>query len=411
MRRPDILPFKELVVFDAKIVSACVASRAAYNRIKSHIDPKEFTPTGNFWWGHVEAWYDADPSADRVDAALLRDRGLRSAGRNAPMAGDWFDSLPEAPSPDNVAWEVLELKRIVKWRELAAAMEAEWDRPKILELADEHAELMRATELGTSKADYGVDLDELDQAVSAENRIRLWPEKLQAKTGGAMPGHHIVVFGRPESGKTLFSVNMAAGWLRDGQTVLYVGNEDNINLIKDRIRWNLAGMTREQILKFPEEANSRCRRKGWDKLTAVHLYPGSAHEIDEIADEIGATCLVIDQLRNLHTADAKGGTKAQRLDSIAIDVRQLLARRRLVGVSVGQANAGQHGEPKLWLEMDDFDESRTGVPGSADLMCGVGSDQEHDRHNQRAISLPKNKMSGDHEGFIVNIDKYRSKIQ
>jgi hypothetical protein len=61
--------------------------------------------------------------------------------------------------------------------------------------------------------------------------------------------------------------------------------------------------------------------------------------------------------------------------------------------------------------MDDFDESRTGVPGSADLMCGVGSDQEHDRHNQRAISLPKNKMSGDHEGFIVNIDKYRSKIQ
>jgi hypothetical protein len=398
-------------VFDAKIISACVASRAAYNRVKPHVDAKEFTPTGNFWWGHVEAWYDADPTADRVDAALLRERGLRAAGRNAPMASDWFDALPEAPSPDNVAWEVLELKRIVKWRELAAAMESEWDRPKILKLADEHAELMWATQLGISKADYGADLEELDQAVSSENRIRLWPEKLQVKTGGAGPGDHIVIFGRPESGKTLFAVNMTAGWLRDGHSVVYVGNEDAINKIKDRIRWNLAGMTREQIAKFPEEANNRCRRKGWDRLTAVRLHPGSAYEIGEIVEEKKATCLVIDQLRNLHTADAKGGTKAQRLDAIAIDVRQLLDERKVVGVSVGQANAGQHGEPKLWLEMDDFDESRTGVPGSADLMCGVGTDADYDRHNQRAISLPKNKLSGDHEGFTVNIDKYRSKMQ
>lgn len=400
-------------MFDAKIVAACIADRKAYDRIKDHIDSKEFTPTGKFWWGLVEAWYDADARAGSTDASLLRERGLRSAGRNSGMALDWFDALPPTPSPDNVAWEVLELKRTIKWRELAAAMEAEWDRPNILRLADEHAALMRATELTQkSELDFGASLEDLSAEIGAGNRIRLWPEQLQAKTGGALPGHTIVVFGRPEVGKTLVSVNMACGWLRDGHKVLYVGNEDNINLIKDRIRWNLSGMSKEQITKYPEEATARCLRKGWNNLTAVHMYPGSSAEIAELVDTYSPQCLIIDQLRNLHTgASSKGGTKAQRLDDIAIEFRQLCAKYRMVGLAVGQANAGEHGRQKIWLELDDFDESRTGVPGQADLMIGVGMDGALNAHNQRAISLPKNKLSGDHTGFIVNIDKYRSKVQ
>jgi archaellum biogenesis ATPase FlaH len=400
-------------MFDAKIVAACIASRKAYDRIQKHVDSKEFTPTGQFWWKLVKAWYDADPNAAGIDASLLRDRAERAAGRNAGMALDWYDALQReaCPSPDNVAWEVLELKRTVKWRELSAAMEAEWDRPEIMRLVDEHAALMKATELTkASKLDFGASLDTLSAEVGVGKRIRLWPEALQTKTGGALPGDHIVVFGRPEVGKSLFAVNMVAGWLRDGHRVLYVGNEDAINKIKDRIRHNLSGMTREQTLVHTEEANRRCLAKGWDNLLAVHMYPGSAVEIAEIVEEFKPQCLVIDQLRNLHTT-SKGGTKAQRLDDIAIDVRQLLARHALVGLSIGQQNAGEHGRPNVWPELDDFDESRTGVPGSADLMVGLGMDATLDAHNQRAVSLPKNKLSGDHQGFIVNIDKLRSRIQ
>jgi archaellum biogenesis ATPase FlaH len=401
-------------MFDAKIVAACIAARAAYERVKGHVDPAEFTPTGRFWWGLVEDWYSRDPSASGIDAGLLRDRAERAAGRNASMALDWYDALQHGicPSPDNVAWEVLELKRIVKWRELAAAMEAEWDREAISRLVEEHRELMQATSLSRrSNIDWGADLDTLSAEVGAGKRIRLWPEKLQEKTGGALPGDHIVAFGRPEVGKTLFSVNMVGGWLRDGHRVLYVGNEDNINKIKDRVRQNLSGMTKAEVEKWTDEANARCRRKGWDHFRALHMFPGSASEIAEIIEETKPQCLVVDQLRNLHTPSGKGGTKAQRLDDVACDVRQLGARYGTVVLSVGQANAGEHGRPKVWLDLDDFDESRTGVPGQADLMVGIGMDATLDAHNQRAFSLPKNKLSGDHEGFIVNVDKYRSKIQ
>lgn len=401
-------------MFDAKIVAACIASRDAYQRVVAHIDPHEFTPTGQFWWKLVQQWYESDPKAPGIDASLLRDRAERAAGRNAGMALDWYDALQReaCPSPDNVAWEVLELKRVVKWRELTAAMEAEWNRDEIAQLVEEHRELMRATSLtARSNIDWGADLDQLSTAVGAGNRVRLWPEALQTKTSGALPGDHIVVFGRPEVGKTLFTVNMTAGWLRDGHGVLYVGNEDNINKIKDRVRQNLAGMTKAEVEKFTDEANTRCRKKGWDRFKALHMFPGSAAEIAEVIEETKPTCLVVDQLRNLHTTGGKGGTKAQRLDDIACDVRQLGAKYGLVVLSVGQANAGEHGRPKVWLDLDDFDESRTGVPGQADLMVGIGMDPTLDAHNQRAISLPKNKLSGDHEGFVVNIDKYRSKIQ
>lgn len=400
-------------MFDAKIVAACVASRDAYQRIVSHVDPHEFTPTGQFWWKLVTAWYEGDPKAASIDASLLRDRAERAAGRNAGMALDWFESLQRepCPSPDNVAWEVLELKRTVKWRELTAAMEGEWDREELNKLVEEHRELMQATSLtARSNLSWGSSLDELSTAVGAGKRIRLWPEALQAKTGGALPGDHLVVFGRPEVGKSLFSVNMTAGWLRDGHGVLYVGNEDNIDKIQDRVRHNLAGMTKGEVEKWTDEANRRCRSKGWDRFRALHMFPGTASEIAEVIEETRPSCLVVDQLRNLQTT-TKGGSKAQRLDDIACDIRQLGAKYGLVVLSVGQAHAQEHGRHKLWLDLDDFDESRTGVPGQADLMVGVGMDPTLDAHNQRALSVPKNKLSGDHEGFVVNIDKHRSKIQ
>lgn len=401
-------------MFDAKIVAACIASRDAYNRVVAHVDPHEFTPTGQFFWKLVQAWYEGDPKATGIDAGLLRDRAERAAGRNAGMALDWYESLQReaCPSPDNVAWEVLELKRTVKWRELASAMEGEWDRDTINRLVKEHAELMTATSLSKRSAvDWGAELDDLSTEVGAGKRIRLWPEKLQAKTDGAMPGTHIVVFGRPESGKSLVAINMVGGWLRDKHKVLYVGNEEGINAIKERIRWNLAGMTKAEVEKFTDEANARCRNKGWANLHAVHMFPGSGAEIAELVEEIRPTCVVVDQLRNLHAPGSRGGTKAQRLDDVACEVRQVAARFQAVTISVGQANAGEHGRHKMWLDLDDFDESRTGVPGQADLMIGVGVDPTLDAHNQRALSLPKNKLSGNHEGFIVNIDRYRSKVQ
>ena len=137
---------------------------------------------------------------------------------------------------------------------------------------------------------------------------------------------------------------------------------------------------------------------------------GSPDLVDRYCAAFKPDCLVIDQLRNMH-ANAKVGTRAQNLDLVAAATRRLLTKHNCVGISVGQANAGDHGKQKLFLEMDDFDESRTGVPASADLMVALGVDSAMEANRQRAVNLPKNKLTGRHDHFQVKVDTDRSIMQ
>ena len=76
-----------------------------------------------------------------------------------------------------------------------------------------------------------------------------------------------------------------------------------------------------------------------------------------------------------------------------------------------QARAPEHGHRLVWFHADDVDSSRIGAPGTADVLIGVGADEEMLLQNVRAISICKNKVGGNHEGFTVNIDTARSKLK
>jgi replicative DNA helicase len=398
-------------MFDAKIISACLDSREAYERVEPHVLPEdEFTPTGQFWWKQVTAWYAADSGAKSIDRELLLDRGLRSAGRNAEMAREWFTALTESPSPANVALEAIQLKQTIAWRKLAAHLESDDPDPAVTrELAEAHYGLLQQTELGAVSVNW-VNDDAVDALLDPAARIPLFPRKLHDITGGILKGEHFVLFGRPESGKTLFAIDNVAGWLRGGLRVLYCGNEEPVEKVRLRIRTNLAGMTLEEMRAKPKTTKRRLDEAGYRNLFTTHMEPGSVSEIEQAIRECRPDCMVIDQLRNISVSSQRHGTRAQSLDQAAREIRGLLNKYSVAGVSLGQAHAPEHGKPKLWLDMDDFDESRTGVPGQADLMVGIGYDATYDSHNQRCASIPKNKLSGVHQGFVYTFDKARSRI-
>jgi hypothetical protein len=54
--------------------------------------------------------------------------------------------------------------------------------------------------------------------------------------------------------------------------------------------------------------------------------------------------------------------------------------------------------------MNDVEWSNTGIPGAADLMIGIGVDEEYLATNKRMLSIPKNKVNGRHGAFPVWID-------
>ena len=61
--------------------------------------------------------------------------------------------------------------------------------------------------------------------------------------------------------------------------------------------------------------------------------------------------------------------------------------------------------------MGDVDNSNTGIPAQADVMIGIGATSEDESQGRRVLSLPKNKRSGNHEYFAVNVDPQLSRVR
>jgi replicative DNA helicase len=410
-------------MFDAQLIAAAMQSREAMDIFAPHINDNDMTPAAQFWYELIADWYTRDRQAQRVDKSLLVAQGKQKIKnpKHEPALLGFMNDLPEAPSPSNVAKIVLELKRHNVGMELAGAIAAQ-DQKKANKLMGQYADLMRATELKShAQWEDAVSWDKLDEIVGDKNRIPIAPKMLNQRcNGGALPGHHILVFGRPEVGKSTFVINMTRGFLKSGQRVLYIGNEDNINVLKRRMRCRLTLLTEREIAANPERANALAQERETENggvLNMRHLHNATGADVDAAIEHFEPTVLVLDQIRNQQLKGGDGASMTQKLEGLAIEHRNRLARYGLVGVSVTQANdrsdrPGQ--DSQEWLTMADCDSSRTGLPGQTDLMIGVGGKAEQIARGQRAISICRNKLSSDPDsknGFYCEYDLHRSVVK
>lgn len=402
---------------DAKLVASAIASRAAYETVAPHLAETDLSPPAQFWWKLIGEYYARDRSIDRVDLADLdsigRDRAPSSA-KTRDMVLGFIRDLPGGVSAPNVAQVALEQKRHSVGMELAAAIAA-GDSKKQSKLLPIYHELSSATTLISKrnvKYERASDIAELFENVGNERRIPLAPSRLNSRVaGGALPGHHIVLFGRPEVGKSTFSVNFAAGMaIAQGQRVLYVGNEDQIDILKARAVSRVTGLTSEEIQADTARAIALYQERGGEeRLQFVQMFDGNADDLRPLIEEFRPTVIVLDQIRNLaSTSDAP----SQKLEENGQAVRRLLLEYLLIGLSITQAGASADG--KAWLGMLDMDSSKTGLLGTADLAIGMGADSAMMSKGQRALSIVKNKLSSapnSKEGLLVEIDPSRSALK
>lgn len=404
-------------MLDARLVSAAIASREAYETVSPHIKDTDLTPAGGFWWKLIGEWYARDNLARSVDLSsitALADSRITNPKHRETLLG-FGSSLPEPISPANTAQVALELKRFNVGMELAAAIAAQ-DGKKVAKLHVTYGELLAATSLGSGirkRTDWtqAVAIDDLFKKVGHENRIPLAPDRLNSRIdGGALPGHHIVIFGRPEMGKSTVSINAAVVMAVRGQRVLYVGNEDQIDVLKARAVCRATNRTWSEAEADQAGTIDLYRKRGAEeRLLFVQMSGGGPDALRGQIEEFRPTVLVVDQIRNL---EGSGDGLVQKLEENGIAVRKLLLEYGLIGISVTQAGASAEGSP--WLGMEDIDSSKTGLPATADLIIGVGANTEMLTRNQRGLSFCKNKLSsasGAREGLIVDIDTSRSKVQ
>lgn len=378
--------------------------RPAYDEISSRILPESYSPLGQLIAGGVSNFYDKDPSAKSCERGTIIER-LRAQLTNPKQlvaVETYFGAIPDEISTPNLLSDIRSFRLVRLGEQISLGLANGGDPRQIRELMNEYQELDQAENPKEEQEVFrSVPVSEIvGRSFSPEAQIKLLPKALNDRVdGGARPGHHILVYARPEIGKTLFVINLTAGFLEQGLPVLYIGNEDPASDILLRLVGRLSGGTKAQILKNPENAERRARSRGYDLLTVASLAPGNFFEIRKLVESYGPKVVILDQLRNLEVFSE---SRVQALEKAATEARNLAKRHGLVVVSVTQA--GESAERKAILERDDIDFSKTGIPAQVDLMIGIGADENMERMGLRTISLPKNKLSGNHDHFAITIN-------
>lgn len=405
-------------MLDGKVIESCLQSREAYERVRDHLDPSELSLQGQTWYPLIQEWYEADKTATTVDREILISKGTRELPEaHLDTLVSWIQNLPDVDSPANVVKDLLELKRYQVGNALSQAIQAR-QNDKIDTLLSEYQELREATELGRSEVVWTMSDEDMLKVLDKANLVKLAPKRLNDKLlGGVVPGTTILLYGRPEAGKTLFTVNMVAGCLKFDERVLYIGNEESTYRTRKRIINNLSNCTSDEFDSDPERYLAAARERGLDNLYILTMSPGSPAEIEALVKDIKPTVVVVDQIRNLDLPGGKEGNFSEKLGKLGTAMRNLAIKYQFVSISVTQAGdkTERHGqEPPPWLTMSDVADNRTSLAAQFDVMLGIGCTEELRRQGNRAISIVKNKMSDAedaHEGFIVQVDVRRSKVR
>lgn len=400
---------------ERNLLASCIKSRSAHSAVSAHILQEDMTEQGHILMEHIGDYYDSDTAAQSVDPELLK-RGVERALSN-PKHVEMFTNLIDSfanteVSAGNVVRDFLEVKRDVAGSRLAQAIAAKGDAAEIADLVDDYQKWCAATNISEEEEEdevlngLGVESlinDNFDEA----KLIKVFPRKLNEKLGGGLlPGHHVVVFARPEMGKTALVLNAIAGFLKQGKRVLYIGNEEPITDTCMRIVCRLSGMTKFDVVSNPTKAQEVATQEGYDNLFMASLAPGTPRRIEELVVQYEADVLVVDQLRNLNMRE---DNFTQQLEKAARAVRAIGKRHGCLVLSVTQA--GDSATGKAVLDMGDVDSSNTGIPAQADVMIGLGATAEDERNGRRVISLPKNKPGNNHDFFPVVIETPLSKFR
>lgn len=396
---------------DKKIISAVYKDRGSYERIKGYIDKapdQVLTDLNVVLYQQAKKFYDGDEHAPYVDFDVVESYIHRAYPKQEEVLGLALKRIreEEVPSTLNIIKEFIEAKKYSIGLKLSTAL---IHNSPADELLDEYLSLSSEESLDTSDVHVyeNIRIGDVQSALDPSNRIQLYPQELNDRCrGGALRGHHILVFARPEVGKSLVALNMARGFIEQGLRVLYVGNEDPAESMITRFMCCLLGMDEDSLMSLGEdESNNLLQQAGIDNFVFVPLSPGTPDDIRGLTMRKGADVIIIDQLRNLNS---HSDGLVQKLETVAKEVRNIGQKLNALVVSVTQA--GDSASEKLVLTMSDVDSSKTGIPAQVDLMVGVGMDEEYRARGKRMFSLSKNKLGGEKGFFSVTVDEKTSRI-
>ena len=219
---------------------------------------------------------------------------------------------------------------------------------------------------------------------------------LKEAVHGVGEGNLIIIFARPEAGKTAFWVNLVAGingFASQGAKVCALINEDPAIRTQMRLINAHTGLTMDEIRSDVEEANTK-----WAEVRQnIHILDTvdwSLDDVDEFVQKEKPDILVIDQLDKVGVTGTFARTD-EKLRAIYTGAREIAKRNDCCVIAISQASAD--GQGKFDLTFDMMEGSKTGKAAEADVIIGVGHRDKMDTDERvRSLAISKNKITGWH---------------
>ena len=206
----------------------------------------------------------------------------------------------------------------------------------------------------------------------------------------------MVIFARPESGKTAFWVNLVSGidgFASQGAKVCALINEEPAIRTQMRLINAHTGMTFEEIREDTKKAKEK-----WSEISnnikILDTVDWSLEQVDSFVAKEKPDVVIIDQLDKVYVSGNFSRTD-ERLRAIYTGAREIAKRRNCCVIAISQASADASG--KLDITFDMMENSKTGKAAEADVIIGVGFRNKLDTDKElRSLAVSKNKITGWH---------------
>ena len=257
--------------------------------------------------------------------------------------------------------------------------------------------------------DTSFDDDDADEYEYITNNIDNLIDKLKDNTKwkfnlaplkeavhGVGEGNLIIIFARPEAGKTAFWVNLVAGidgFASQGAKVCALINEEPAIRTQMRLINAHTGLTMDEIRADKQQANQK-----WAEVRQnIHILDTvdwSLDDVDDFVQKEKPDILIIDQLDKVGVTGTFARTD-ENLRAIYTGAREVAKRNDCCVIAISQASAD--GQGKFDLTFDMMEGSKTGKAAEADVIIGVGHRDKMDTDERvRSLAISKNKITGWH---------------
>ena len=253
------------------------------------------------------------------------------------------------------------------------------------------------------------DVVELLEQLNVVSKWQFNLTVLKNNIGGIGPGNLIIIFARPETGKTAFWVSLCSapnGFAEQGAKVHAFINEEPAVRTQMRAISCFTGYNKEQITENPSDAQVEWA-KIKDNIKMIDTVDWTLDDIDSHCEKHKPDIIVIDQLDKVNVKGTFARTD-EKLRAIYTGAREIAKRRECVVIAISQASADAHNRDHISFDM--MENSKTGKAAEADLIIGIGNRTSDDtENNMRILNVNKNKITGWHGSPSCVIDRYLSR--